>query len=141
MDNGKFATYSGPAPELKVKSPERKVAERQQLEAVAAKFGFSPNNPASGGFSDEDKELMKSLSDEGLKALYATRGVEFEETTETPTTFDGFSVADKDAVIAGISIPEMRAMAKKYGIKIPAKIKKADAIKEFLLDYDFGGDL
>lgn len=137
LDSGKFIDYNGPAPERRVISPEKKIAERKELESLATKYGFNPNNPPEGGLSDEDRDLIKTLSEEGVKALFKTRGVDYIDKSNEGEMLvsDGISINDKHAIISGISIPEMKLMARKYNIAIPKTIKKAESIKKYLLDY------
>ena len=46
----------------------------------------------------------------------------------------GLSEDDREKVKAGMSIPEMKALAKMRGISIPSNVKKSADIQEFLLN-------
>lgn len=146
---GKFRDYTGPKPEgAKVKSPETKIAEREELNTKAASAGFVAENPVLGGLTDADKELIKkgmSLID--LTTLASVRKVNIPKDLEDKKSIvkfllgadaatdptKGLSEADKETVRAGISIPEMRKLAKDKKVVIPKEAKKALDIKAFLL--------
>ena len=146
---GKFRDYTGPKPEgAKVKSPETKIAEREELNTKAASAGFVAENPVLGGLTDADKTLIKkgmSLID--LTTLASVRKVNIPKDLEDKKSIvkfllgadaatdptKGLSEADKETVRAGISIPEMRKLAKDKKVVIPKEAKKALDIKAFLL--------
>lgn len=135
-ERGEFVDFKGTSSPIKVASPESKIAARKEIEDLAHKFGFSPNNPAQGGLSDADKKFIESNNAEAITALYKVRGVENGELPEgdkAPDVVKELSPEDIDAITAGISIPEMRKMAKNIDLVIPKEIKKAKAIQEFLL--------
>lgn len=144
---GKFEPYKGPAPKKAIiKSEAEKVAERQELDTLAAKNGFSPENPSVGGLTEADKKAIKTgMSLINLVTLAATRKIDLPTdlaTLEDITAHllggqeaggDGLSEEDKEKVRAGISIPEMRNLAKNREMKIPKEHKKAAEIKAYLL--------
>lgn len=147
-DTGKFQDYTGPKPEgAKIKSQDEKIAERRELDTKAAAAGFVPENPVVGGLTDADKDLIKkgmSLID--LTTLASVRKVEVPKDLEDKKSIvkfllgaeseapaKGLSEADKEKVRAGISIPEMRKLARDKKVVIPKEAKKALDIKAFLL--------
>lgn len=136
-EDGVFRTYVGPKPTHKVIPQEQKIAERKASEELAHAHGFNPNNPIAGGLSAADKKFIVGASKEAIEALYKTRGVELGELPseggEAPS-IEGLTMDDREIVEAGISIPEMRKLAKDKGITIPGDKKKAVDIKAFLLD-------
>lgn len=145
---GKFTYYNGPAPvKAVIKSAEQQHNERKNLDVLAESGGFTSENPVVGGLSEVDKKLIaggmslgdmmnlantrkvsipKDLEDKASVAKFLLGGSETE-------TGEGLSEADKEKVRAGISIPEMRKLAKDRGVKIPSTAKKAIEINNFLL--------
>ena len=135
-DSGEFVDFKGTSSPVTVATPEAKIAARKEIEDLAHKFGFSPNNPAQGGLSDADKKFIESNSPEAITALYSVRGVELGEIPEGSNALEGskeLSPEDIESITAGISIPEMRKMAKSIDLVISKDLKKAKDIQEFLL--------
>ena len=144
---GKFRDYLGPKPQKVVKSPEQKIAQRKDLDDKAKGAGFVPENPVVGGLTDADKDLIKKgMSLVDLTTLASVRKVEIPKDLEDKPSIvkyllgaekdnsgEGLSEADKEKVRAGISIPEMKKLAKDKGIEIPAGTKKSAEIAAFLL--------
>lgn len=148
LPNGKFIDFKGKREVQKIIPEAKKIAERKAVENVADKHGFDASNPAEGKLSEKDVELLRagkmnlmavvSLANnrkieipdeiEGLEGIVAHILDTIGEVATTP----GLS-KDDTHTIKKMSIPEMRAHAKKNKIKIPAKCKKADAIRDFLL--------
>jgi len=135
-DDGVFRTYEGPKATYKVVPQEQKIAERKANEELAHGYGFNPNNPIAGGLSVADKKFIEGASPEAIEALYKIRGVELGELPgeSLSPVVEGLTEDDKEVIKAGISIPEMRAIAKSRNITIPSKNKKAIDIQSFLLD-------
>lgn len=146
LDNGKFADYKGPAPvKAKVVSEAEKLKERAALDETADEGGFKAENPVVGGLSKADKELVKAgMSLMDLVNLANTRKMKVPKDMDSVEAISKFLIGeeaeagslsdeDKEKVLAGMSIPEMRKLAKDAGIKIPADKKKAVDIKSFLL--------
>lgn len=152
-EDGKLVPYVGGFTKATVKSPEQKMAERVVLEDKAKQGGFKSDNPVVGGLTDEDKDLIRG----GMKLvdmlnLAITRKMVLPNTLETKDEFTSFllnekkeeegeekeasssiSADDKEKILAGVSIPEMRKMAKDAGMEIPKEARKAVDIKKFLL--------
>lgn len=134
-DDGSFSDYVGPKPTHKVVSPESKIALRKKLETKAFKFGFNPNNPVDCGLSKDDYTFIESASDEAINALCEVRGVDApEEISSQAPAVEGLTEEDKEVIKAGISIPEMRKLAKERSVVIPKDKKKAIDIQAFLLE-------
>ena len=75
-EGGKFTEFSGERTLVPVKSGDKAVAERKELEKVAEVAGISPNNPEAGGLSAEDREKVGgAMSIPEMKALAKMRGV------------------------------------------------------------------
>lgn len=148
LPNGKFVPYKGNFEKVKIKSEGEKIAERKDLEETAKNSGFAPVNPVLGGLSVEDKKLVATgkMSLRDLLTLSITRKVIVPEDLVTVESVADFLLgSDKkeeganltpamiEQLEAGISIPEMRKMAKDNGVSIPGDKKKALDIKAYLL--------
>ena len=148
LPSGKFVTYSGPEPiKAKIKSEEEKLRERKKLEELAEDGGFTPENPVMGGLSEKDIDLIKSgnMSLIDMTSLASTRGVKIPKELEKKEAIaefliggpleevEGLTEMEKEQVRAGISIPEMRKLAKARGIKIPKGVTKSADVKAVLL--------
>tara|TARA_R110000782_G_scaffold256878_2_gene346105 strand:- start:1330 stop:1782 length:453 start_codon:yes stop_codon:yes gene_type:complete len=135
-EDGSFSDFKGPKPTYKVIPQEQKIAERKAMEELAHGHGFNPNNPIAGGLSVADKKFIEGASKEAIEALYSVRGVELGELPEDTKSekIVGLTEEDKELIEVGISIPEMRKLAKDRGVNIPGDKKKAIDIKAFLLD-------
>lgn len=96
-------------------------------------------------------KLNKERKSQGLAPVadpkLDDRTREFQNDTElasgsTVPAKNVLSREEKDKVEAGLSIPEMKALAKQKEIKIPSALKKKDDIASFLLaDGKEGDDL
>lgn len=149
LDNGSFVNYNGPAPVTKkIMSESEKIRERQDLDDKASKGGFKPENPVVGGLTEADKRLVADgkmgLID--LVNLANTRKIVVPKDMDSVEAISAFLIGGdviekasllsediKEKIRAGISIPEMRKLAKEAGIKIPKDKSKAIDMKEYLL--------
>ena len=161
-ENGKFTTFKGKRILTKIKSPAQKDMERKKSEHLATAHGISVEGPIEGGLSENDKILVRSgeLTLQALLALAELRMIALPKglaskkdvtnailkeekvvKTEAPvvtTTIEEvggpeFTAEEMEALKKGMSIPEMKDLAKKYKINLQGKKLSAD-IRAILLN-------
>lgn len=150
----KFVPYTGKVEKYKTTGRDAKIAQRKDHEALAEKAGFDPNNPDEGGLSQEDVAALTGMSYPKMVTLANARKIDVPDSVETADQLrqhlmqfgpENTEPAGEKPVDVSMpsresvekkSIPELRAMAKEFGIKVPSSARN----KAQVLDAIYGVD-
>jgi hypothetical protein len=149
-EDGSFSKFMGKTtlPSTPRKTVEQKIKERGMIEQTAANIGVSPDNPAQGGLSDDDKEKIKGgmLDIQGMMSLAILRDVavptksdwtakslaahllgeteDLDQPAELTEEIDLAFIHDKKT-----SLVQLKKIAKANAIKLPARVTKSKAVE------------